>query len=110
MQIIFFRRGNGQEPVKDWLQKLAKKDPQIHDQILARLKRIEITNNLGDIKTVSGPVSELRIHSGPGYRVYCAVRGETLMILLCAGNKSSQASDIKKAREYWNEYDSRNNP
>jgi len=53
---------------------------------------------LGDVKSVGEGVSELRIDFGPGYRVYFARRGKALVLLLCGGDKSSQASDIKKAK------------
>ena len=53
--------------------------------------------NFGDSKTVGGNVSELRINYGPGYRVYFTRRGQTLVILLCGGDKATQARDIKRA-------------
>jgi len=51
-----------------------------------------------DVKSVGCSVSELRVHVGPGYRVYFTRRGQQLIILLCAGDKDSQASDIQKAQ------------
>lgn len=61
----------------------------------------------GDWKSVgSGPVREVRINYGPGYRVYYAVDGKTLVILLLCGDKRTQAKDIESAHEYWNDYKS----
>ena len=54
--------------------------------------------NLGDAKLVGGKVTELRIHHGPGYRVYLTRQGGVLVILLCGGDKSTQAADIKLAQ------------
>lgn len=52
----------------------------------------------GDWKSIDRTVSELRVHAGPGYRVYYMRRGDTLVILLAGGDKSSQRRDIAKAR------------
>ena len=50
---------------------------------------------------------ELRIHVGPGYRVYYGREGNTIVILLCGGDKRSQAKDIERAEAYWRDYRSR---
>jgi len=55
--------------------------------------------NPGDIAPVGDGVSEMRIHYGPGYRVYYIQRGEEIVVLLCGGDKGSQASDIKTAKK-----------
>ena len=54
--------------------------------------------NMGDAKSVGGKVTELRINYGPGYRLYLSRQGSILVILLCAGDKSTQAADIKLAQ------------
>jgi putative addiction module killer protein len=60
----------------------------------------------GDVEPVGEGVSELRIHYGPGYRVYCQRRGNLLVVLLCGGDKRTQARDItaaKKLAKEWSE-------
>lgn len=79
----------------DWLVRL--KDVQARARIAKRIDRIA-AGNLGDAKSVGGGVSELRFAFGPGYRVYFTRRGKVVVILLCGGDKASQAQDIERAR------------
>jgi putative addiction module killer protein len=65
--------------------------------IASRLDRLA-QGHAGDAKPVGEGVSELRIHYGPGYRVYFQKRGNTINVLLCGGDKSTQAKDIKTAK------------
>jgi len=58
----------------------------------------------GDSKPIGGGLFELRITFGPGYRVYYAEEQKTIVVLLCAGAKRTQKSDIERARRYWAEY------
>lgn len=81
---------------RTWLHN--QKDSRLVSKIVARINQIR-GGNFGDHKSVSNGVSELRIHYGPGYRIYYTVRGKIIVILLCAGDKSSQSKDIKKAQE-----------
>jgi len=77
-----------------WLDGLA--DIHARARVLARIDRL-VDGNPGDVKPVGKGVSELRIDSGPGYRVYYATRGRELIILLAGGGKDTQAKDIKTA-------------
>ena len=81
---------------RDWLSAL--RDRKTRVRIDDRLKRLA-GGNSGDTKSVGGNVRELRFHFGPGFRVYYMWQGETLIILLSGGDKSSQARDIAKAKE-----------
>jgi len=65
--------------------------------IFARLDRLAY-GHAGDAEPVGEGISELRIHYGPGYRVYFRKRGDSLVILLCGGDKSTQAKDIRTAK------------
>jgi putative addiction module killer protein len=73
------------------------KDERARALIASRLDRLAF-GNPGDVKPVGNGISELRIDYGPGYRVYFKQRGNTSVILLCGGNKRTQAEDIKVAK------------
>ena len=55
--------------------------------------------NFGDVRPVGGGISELRVHYGPGYRVYFVQRGPVVVVLLCGGDKKTQHADIAKAKK-----------
>ncbi|PRW84449.1 type II toxin-antitoxin system RelE/ParE family toxin [Pseudomonas fluorescens] len=79
-----------------WARKL--KDQRAKAAIAARI--IRLANGLaGDVSPVGQGVSELRIHYGPGYRVYFAQHGEEVVLLLCGGDKSTQSRDIEAAKK-----------
>jgi putative addiction module killer protein len=80
---------------RSWLKGLH--DARAKAKIVARIDRLAI-GNAGDIAPVGEGVSELRIHHGPGYRVYLVQRGETLCVGLCGGDKSTQQKDIERAK------------
>jgi len=80
---------------KEWVSGL--KDDRARARIAARVRRAEL-GNLGDAKSVGGGVSEMRIDQGPGYRLYFTVREQTLILLLCGGDKRTQVSDIRRAQ------------
>lgn len=80
----------------EWLSGLA--DRKGKARILARLTSLEC-GNFGDCEPVGGGVSEMRIHFGPGYRVYFVRNGATVYVLLNGGDKGSQKRDIERAKE-----------
>jgi putative addiction module killer protein len=65
--------------------------------IAARIARVA-EGLMGDVSPIGEGISELRIHYGPGYRIYLQRRGNTLVVLLCGGNKKTQARDIATAK------------
>tara|TARA_R110001583_G_scaffold189552_2_gene352711 strand:- start:12875 stop:13216 length:342 start_codon:yes stop_codon:yes gene_type:complete len=77
-----------------WISKL--KDRRARARIAARIDRMKI-GGFGDCKPVGSGVSEARIDYGPGYRIYFIPRGDTLVVLLAGGDKSSQQRDIAAA-------------
>lgn len=78
-----------------WLSGL--KDAKGKARIVARIRSAE-HGNLGDVRPVGQGIREMRIHFGPGYRVYFVQRERVLILLLIGGDKSSQERDIKKAK------------
>lgn len=84
----------------DWVEGL--KDRKGRAQIFARVDRLEETGHPGDVRAIGNGVSEMRIHFGPGYRVYYIVLKRTVVLL--GGDKSTQVKDVKTAKqfaEYW---------
>jgi putative addiction module killer protein len=102
---IVYQTDAGVEPYVEYMGSL--RDRQAVSKIRVRVTRAEL-GNLGDHRSVGQGVIELRIHFGPGYRVYVALHGEELIVLLCAGDKSTQQKDIHKAHAYWEDF--RRNP
>ncbi|MGD9540309.1 MAG: type II toxin-antitoxin system RelE/ParE family toxin [Methylocystis sp.] len=80
---------------ENWLTGL--KDQRGKAKIVARIDRLAL-GNPGDVAPVGEGVSELRIHFGPGYRVYFVRREKTIVVLLCGGDKGSQERDIAQAK------------
>ena len=79
-----------------WLAGL--RDNRARAKILQRIDRAR-KGNLGDVGPVGEGVSEMRIFTGPGYRVYFVQRGSALILLLCGGDKSTQVADIAEAKD-----------
>lgn len=84
-----------------WFSKLKDKVSKVI--IASRIHRLS-EGLFGDVKSVGEAVSELRIHYGPGYRVYFTIREDSLVILLVGGDKSTQTEDIKKAKQLAKDY------
>jgi putative addiction module killer protein len=91
----------GRDVFDDWLSKLG--DRRTEEKIFARLDRLA-NGNFGDCKPVGSGIWELRIDWEPGYRVYYAIIGKELVLLLLGGDKRKQAADIQRASAYLREY------
>jgi putative addiction module killer protein len=100
-RLVFYEDEQGRQPFAEWLLGLG--DSRAFRRIRTRILRLE-TGNFGDCKPVGGGVLELRVDYGPGYRVYCGRDGQTIVILLCGGDKRTQQADIRTATRYWQRY------
>jgi putative addiction module killer protein len=107
MEIRNYADASGKVPFRDWLY--AMKDKAGQKRILARLARV-MAGNLGDCKPLRDGVMELKVDFGPGYRVYLSRQGAVLVLLLCAGDKSSQSRDVELAIEYLDDWKQRGKP
>lgn len=95
----------GRSPYAQWLRGL--RDTRAKAKIIMQVDKMEL-GLFGDVEPIGEGLSELRIHYGPGYRVYYGKDGQRVYLLLCGGDKSTQAKDIKQAKAYWQDHKRRN--
>jgi putative addiction module killer protein/probable addiction module antidote protein len=95
IELVYYKDENGRSPFIEWIAAL--RDKMAKTRIAARLRQIE-SGNFGDSKPVGEGVTELRIHIGAGYRVYCGRHGPHWVVLLCGGDKDTQPKDIARER------------
>lgn len=105
IEVRRYQRTDGRVPISEWLSSMRDKIAQASAR--TRIRRLE-AGVFGDCKPVGDGVLELRIDVGAGYRLYCARHGQSLVLLLCGGNKSSQDEDIKQAKAYLQDWKRRN--
>jgi putative addiction module killer protein len=103
-EIRHYLTPGGKDVYLDWQRKL--RDVKARIAIDRRINRVEL-GNLGDHKFLTDGVWELRIDVGPGYRVYYALIDSQIVLLLCAGDKRTQAADIARACGYWHDWQRR---
>jgi putative addiction module killer protein len=103
-EVFHYLTVDGTDVFECWLDDLA--DPTAVARIVARVDRVR-AGNFGDCKPVGEGVRELRIDHGPGYRVYYALAGKQVVLILCGGDKRRQAADIRRAIAFWNDYNQR---
>jgi putative addiction module killer protein len=94
--VRIYARSDGSEPFTTWLRGL--RDGATRNRIRQRIARMRL-GNFGDARGVGDGVQELRIPFGPGFRVYFSREGDSVVILLCGGDKSTQARDIARAHD-----------
>jgi len=106
-EIRRYRTSDGKVVLSDWLRSL--RDAKARIAIDRRIIRMEL-GNFGDHKFCRDGVWEMRIDVGPGYRVYYAMAGTTVVLLLSGGDKRTQDADISRAEEYWRDWQRRDEP
>ena len=102
--VLHYQTVEGRLPYREWVESIS--DKKVRAAVLARVDRLAF-GAFGDWKSAGGGVFELRVHLGPGYRVYFGRDGSAAVILLYGGHKGSQDSDIKRAKNYWKDYETR---
>jgi len=102
-RLLLYRTERGRVPVTAWLKKL---DLSIRKRIEVCIDKLSL-GYLSDCKAISQGVLEMRVHFGPGFRVYFALHGQDIILLLCGGDKSTQGRDIERATEYWHDFQRR---
>lgn len=98
--IARYKTLSGACPFIEWFETL---DLTTQARIEVRLDRVRL-GNFGDSKSLGDGIYELRLHFGGGYRVYYAISGNKVILLLMGGAKKNQTKDIKTARRYWKSY------
>jgi putative addiction module killer protein len=100
-EIRIYITSNGKQPFNEWLAEI--KDNTTEARIKRRLDRLSL-GHYGDVKSLGDGISELRLQFGSGYRIYFGEIDNKIVLLLCAGDKSTQSRDIQKAKEYWQKF------
>jgi putative addiction module killer protein len=95
---------SGEDIFHAWLDGLTDLRTRVLiDKAVAKVR----LGNLGDHKSVGDGVQEIRLDHGPGYRLYFAEQGKTLVLLLCGGTKRRQQEDIARAKQFWKDWKER---
>ena len=101
LEVEAYRTSSEREPFTEWLDSIRDKTTQ--SRIKKRMDRVE-DGNIGDYRRIGTNLYELRLDFGPGYRIYFSIyfsgSDSRTLLILCAGDKSSQTRDIERAKEY----------
>lgn len=100
-EIEYYELSNDKQPFSQGLKKIG--DQTTCTKIIKSINRMKL-GNFGDSRPVGDGVSELRLHYGPGYRVYYARIDEATILILCVGDKSTQSNDIEYAKRCLSQY------
>ena len=101
-----YEKKNGKMPFYEWLM---DQDVTIKQIIRTRLDRLSL-GNFSNNEPVGDGINEIKVNTGPGYRIYYGIIDSKIVLILCSGDKSTQDKDIKKAKEYFKDYKMRGKP
>ncbi len=104
-RVLQYQTTDHRRPFEEWLDRRAA-DARTYTAIQSRMDRVG-RGLLGDWKSVGEGVFELRIDYGPGYRIYFGRDGQSVIVLLCGGDKGGQSREIRAAKRYWRDYEKR---
>lgn len=104
LRLLYYQTRDWRMPFGEWAGTIA--DRNAYAALMARLARLRL-GLFGDCRPVGDGVQEMRIPIGPGYRAYFASAGDRVILLLCGGDKRSQARDIRQAKIYWRDHEER---
>ena len=96
--IEYYKTPGGKEPAKDWMSSV--KDNLTQAILYKRIRQAGL-GQFGKTRSLGSGVHEMKIDYGPGYRIYFGIHGDEIIIILMAGSKRTQQSDIEKAKTYW---------
>ena len=102
-EVVYYRRESGESPFQGWFDSL---DNVAAGKMYSALLRME-AGNFSDSRRLQGGISERRVHSGPGYRIYYAIFRQRYVVLLGGGTKRTQVDDIRRARQAWHDFKKR---
>ena len=100
-EILTYTTPNKRNPYRQWYTQI--KDEKAQIALSNRITRLR-AGNFGDFRRLDAGLYELRIHYGPGYRIYFGIFQNDIVILLCGGTKGTQQRDITRAKNYWNNF------
>ena len=100
VELCIFQDAKGRQPFADWFDRLG--DRVVQARVMQRLDRLQ-AGNPGDCRALGSGLMELRIDTGPGYRVYFAQMPIGRCLILCGGSKRTQVADIERARKWQEE-------